>query len=133
MALISPQTLAFSSPRSSFCPSPSRSTVNLSSPFAQSIARKAPVRTISGTRSLTERSMASSVSGFDSSVLDALGDVSILSAATDEPVFFRDLWDQNEVWHFIGFFLFFNFYRFLFLNVWIVNCVLIIEICLLFN
>lgn len=40
--------------------------------------------------------MASSVSGFDSSVLDALGDVSILSAATDEPVFFRDLWDQNE-------------------------------------
>ncbi|KAH7689773.1 Thioredoxin-like protein [Dioscorea alata] len=96
MALISLQTLAFSSPRSSLCPSPSRSTVNLSSPFAQSIARKAPVRRISRTRSLTERAMASSVSGFDSGVVDALGDVGILSAATDEPVFFRDLWDQNE-------------------------------------
>jgi len=28
---------------------------------------------------------------------DALGGVEIYSAATGEPVLFRDLWDQNEV------------------------------------
>ena len=28
---------------------------------------------------------------------DALGDIEIYSAATGEPVLFRDLWDQDEV------------------------------------
>jgi hypothetical protein len=32
-----------------------------------------------------------------SGVGDALGGVEIYSAATGEPVLFRDLWDQNEV------------------------------------
>jgi hypothetical protein len=32
-----------------------------------------------------------------SGIGDALGDVEIYSAATGEPVLFRDLWDQNEV------------------------------------
>ena len=30
-------------------------------------------------------------------IVDALGGVEIYSAATGEPVLFRDLWDQNEV------------------------------------
>lgn len=39
---------------------------------------------------------ASPTSGFDATVVDALGDVSILAASTGEPFFLRDLWDQNE-------------------------------------
>ncbi|XP_038990090.1 thioredoxin-like protein AAED1, chloroplastic isoform X2 [Phoenix dactylifera] len=39
---------------------------------------------------------ASPTSGFDSTAVDALGDVSILVASTGESVLFRDLWDQNE-------------------------------------
>lgn len=34
--------------------------------------------------------------GIDARTADSLGDVSILKVSTGEPVFFRDLWDQNE-------------------------------------
>ncbi|KAJ0967708.1 hypothetical protein J5N97_024625 [Dioscorea zingiberensis] len=95
MALISPKTISLSHPRSSLCSSPPSSAAHLILPFAQSISRT-PVRKISGKRPLTRRVMASSVTGFDSGIIDSLGDVSVLSVATDEPVFFRDLWDQNE-------------------------------------
>ncbi|XP_020091567.1 thioredoxin-like protein AAED1, chloroplastic isoform X3 [Ananas comosus] len=40
---------------------------------------------------------AASSSGFDSAAVDDLGDVAIFPASTGEPVFIRDLWDQNEV------------------------------------
>lgn len=37
-----------------------------------------------------------------SGIGDALGGVAIYSAATGEPVLFRDLWDQNEVEMLVG-------------------------------
>ena len=58
--------------------------------------------------SSSSSSSSSPVVGFDGSKVDALGDVSILAASTGEPVLFRDLWDQNEVWPLV-------FLRFLFL------------------
>uniref|UniRef100_A0A6V7QWL7 Thioredoxin-like protein AAED1, chloroplastic n=1 Tax=Ananas comosus var. bracteatus TaxID=296719 RepID=A0A6V7QWL7_ANACO len=39
---------------------------------------------------------AASSAGFDSAAVDDLGDVAIFAASTGEPVFIRDLWDQNE-------------------------------------
>lgn len=52
-----------------------------------------------GSASSVARSSSSSSAvpaGFDGTAVDALGDASILSVSTGEPVFFRDLWDQNE-------------------------------------
>lgn len=36
------------------------------------------------------------MAGFGPTTADVLGDVSIVAAASGEPVLFRDLWDQNE-------------------------------------
>lgn len=41
--------------------------------------------------------IGASSSGFGDSIGDALGRVSIFSAATGEPVLIKDLWDQDEV------------------------------------
>lgn len=49
-----------------------------------------------GSASSVARSSSSSLAEFNGGKVDALGDVSVLSASSGEPVLFRDLWDQNE-------------------------------------
>ncbi|CAN6281553.1 unnamed protein product [Urochloa humidicola] len=56
--------------------------------------RRSPLPT--GTAAASSPSVPSSASDPGSSIGDALGGVEIYSAATGEPVLFRDLWDQNE-------------------------------------
>ncbi|CAN6297927.1 unnamed protein product [Urochloa humidicola] len=56
--------------------------------------RRSP--SLAGTAAASSPSVPSSASDPGSSIGDALGGVEIYSAATGEPVLFRDLWDQNE-------------------------------------
>lgn len=50
-----------------------------------------------GTAAASSPSVPSSSPDPGSGIGEALGGVEIYSAATGEPVLFRDLWDQNEV------------------------------------
>lgn len=89
-----PQTLALSSlkvPKLPISPSFARSlpTIRRARAMGSSSSSSSIARSSSSTSS-------NSVVGFDGGNVDALGDVSILSASTGEPVLFRDLWDQNE-------------------------------------
>jgi hypothetical protein len=59
--------------------------------------RRSPSLAGTAAAAASSPSVPSSFPGPGPGIGDALGDVEIYSAATGEPVLFRDLWDQDEV------------------------------------
>ncbi|KAG1366666.1 thioredoxin-like protein AAED1, chloroplastic [Cocos nucifera] len=93
-------TLSFSSlspsPRSLLSSSPPPDSLPLSISRLRRRLLPPAIRRTAAMGSSPSAVRASRSSGFDTTAVDALGDVSILAASTGESVFFRDLWDQNE-------------------------------------
>ncbi|WOK99207.1 hypothetical protein Cni_G07919 [Canna indica] len=102
MAMVSPRALALSPPRSSLrsfprLPKPSiPSILGFPQTLPCTLPPLAQRAAAAGSSSSAARASSSASGSVDASTWEALGGVRVFAASTGEPVYFRDLWDQNE-------------------------------------